>query len=199
MGIQSFSFRPALLALIFTLAVSAAPCVLAVVDSEAANTGSTTAATAGVDPAAAAAIAVIERFSAALATGQIDQAAALLDPAVIVLESGGVEQSRDEYLASHAKADAEFLKGAQVTLRHRRARASGDLAWVASESQVRVQKGADAMTIDSTETMVLEKAGADWKIVHIHWSARRADAASAEIKSLARPAKLGALGSGEAL
>lgn len=28
------------------------------------------------------------------------------------------------------------------------------------------------MTLLSTETMVLERNGADWRIVHIHWSSR---------------------------
>ena len=31
------------------------------------------------------------------------------------------------------------------------------------------------MMIDSTETMVLRKAADGWKIVHIHWSSRRAN------------------------
>jgi hypothetical protein len=138
-----------------------------------------------VDAAAAAAIVVVERFTAALVAGQIDQAAAHLDPAVIVRESGGIEQSRDEYLASHARADAEFLKDAEITLKRRRAQSSCDLAWVASESAIRVKRTPDAPTIDSTETMVLRKAGTDWKIVHIHWSSRRADARSSRLEPMA--------------
>ena len=177
MRVQPFGARSLALAVAVAVLVAAAPPA----HGDAQHTADTTTADSGsaavevaVDPAAAGAIAVVERFSAALATGQIEKAAADLDPDVIVLESGGVEQSRDEYLGGHAKADAAFLKDARVTLRHRRAQASGDLAWVASESEIRVLKDSDPLTIDSTETMVLRRTGDDWKIVHIHWSSRRA-------------------------
>ncbi|WP_257387828.1 nuclear transport factor 2 family protein [Tahibacter caeni] len=129
-----------------------------------------------IAPAAADAVAVVERFSAALSAGNPDKAAAELDPAVLILESGGVERSRDEYLAGHAKADADFLKGAQVSLTRRTAQASGELAWIGSESAIHAKKGADVVAIDSTETMVLRKTAQGWKIVHIHWSSRRAGA-----------------------
>jgi ketosteroid isomerase-like protein len=184
MRTQSFGPRSVAFALVIAGTVSAVPCASGDAHHAVASAVATvaTAAPPDVDPAAAAAIAVVERFSAALAAGQIDQAAAQLDPAVIVLESGGVEQSRDEYLASHAQADADFLKDAQVTLKRRRAQASGDLAWVASQSRILVKaNAADALTIDSTETMVLRKAGGDWTIVHIHWSSRRADATSGDV------------------
>jgi len=128
-----------------------------------------------VDPAAVPAVAIVERFSTSLAAGDIERAVADLDPKVLILESGGVEQSRDEYLAGHAKADAAFLKDAHITLKGRSARASGDLAWVASESEIHAMKGAEVMMIDSTETMVLRKAVDGWKIAHIHWSSRRAN------------------------
>ncbi|UXI66048.1 nuclear transport factor 2 family protein [Tahibacter amnicola] len=127
-----------------------------------------------VDPAAAEAIAVVERFSAALGSGDLPAATAELDPAVLILESGGAEHSRDEYLGGHAKSDAEFLKNAQVTLKRRTAQAAGDLAWVGSESEIHAMKGADMLMISSSETMVLRKTAKGWKIVHIHWSSRKA-------------------------
>jgi len=129
-------------------------------------------ATVQVDPVAADAIAVVERFSTALVAGELDKAAAELDPAVLILESGGAERSRDEYLGGHAKHDAEFLKAAQITLKQRRADATGDLAWVASESEIHAMKGADMLMVVSTETMVLRNTPQGWKIVHIHWSSR---------------------------
>jgi len=129
-----------------------------------------------IAPAAADAVAAVERFSTALATGKLDAAGAELDPAVLILESGSVERSRDEYLGGHAKSDASFLKSAQITLKRRTAHASGDIAWVGSESQIHAMKGEQMLMIDSTETMVLRKADQAWKIVHIHWSSRSAKA-----------------------
>ena len=119
---------------------------------------------------ARAALATIDRFSAALLAGDLKRAGAELDPQVIILESGGAERSAAEYLGGHAKADAEFLKTAQQKPGNRTARISGNLVWVASESELVVQKEGNPVTIDSTETMVLQSTANGWKIVHIHWS-----------------------------
>ena len=125
-----------------------------------------------VPEAAQAAAATVDRFFDALSAGDIEQAGAALDPEVIILESGGAEHSAAEYLGGHAKEDAEFLKTAQQNLGRRTARVSGDLAWVASESELQVHQDGKPVTIASTETMVLRLTDAGWKIVHIHWSSR---------------------------
>lgn len=131
-----------------------------------------------IEPAAAAAVATVERFSIALGAGDLARAGAELDPGVIILESGAAERSRDEYLGGHAKSDATFLKTAKTSLRRRTAQASGDLAWVSSESAIHAMKGKEMLMIDATETMVLRKSGKAWSIVHIHWSSRRAQGQS---------------------
>lgn len=125
-----------------------------------------------VPDSARAAAATVDRFFAALSAGNLDAAAVELDPDVIILESGGAEHSAAEYLGGHAMYDAEFLSTAQQTLKRRTARASGDLAWVATESGLQAQEGGKPLTIVSTETMVLRAMDAAWKIVHIHWSSR---------------------------
>jgi ketosteroid isomerase-like protein len=114
----------------------------------------------------------VDRFFAALSAGNLDAAAAELDPDVVILESGGAEHSAAEYLGGHAGHDAEFLGAAQQSLGRRTARASGDLAWVATESELQAQDDGKPLTIASTETMVLRATDAGWKIVHIHWSSR---------------------------
>ena len=123
-----------------------------------------------VPDAAEAAAATVDRVFAALSAGDLDRAGAELDPNVIILESGGAERSAAEYLGGHAKGDAAFLKGVHHALTHRTARASGELVWVASESELHVQKDGKPATIASTETMVLRSTPGGWKIVHIHWS-----------------------------
>lgn len=127
---------------------------------------------ADVPESARAAVATVDRFFAALSAGEIDKAAAELDPQVIILESGGAERSAAEYLGGHAKSDAEFLKKAEHKPGHRTARASGDLAWVASDNDLVIQQDGRPVTIASAETMVLRRTGSGWKIVHIHWSSR---------------------------
>ncbi|MGE0467270.1 MAG: nuclear transport factor 2 family protein [Steroidobacteraceae bacterium] len=121
---------------------------------------------------ARAAVAAVDRFFAALSAGNIARAAVELDPQIIILESGGAERSAAEYLGGHAKSDAEFLKTAKHQPGHRIARASGDLAWVASDNDMVIQQDGKPVTIASAETMVLRRTGDGWKIVHIHWSSR---------------------------
>jgi len=118
------------------------------------------------------AAATVDRFFSALAAGDLKRAGTELDPEVIILESGGGEYSAVEYLEGHAKHDAAFLKAAHHQPGRRAARVSGDLAWVASESELHVQKDGKPTAILSAETMVLRSSAAGWKIVHIHWSSR---------------------------
>lgn len=130
------------------------------------------APTIDVPDDAKAAAATVDRFFAALKAGELEKAGAELDPEVLILESGGAERSAAEYLGGHAKGDAAFLKDAHHKLLHRKARASGKSAWVASESELHVERDGKPATIVSTETMVLRSDHAGWKIVHIHWSSR---------------------------
>lgn len=132
----------------------------------------TAGAEQSIAPEAADAVAVLERFTAALSAGDLDGVAADLDPAVLILESGGAERTRDEYLGGHAKHDAEFLKAAHIMLKRRMAQASGDLVWVGSESEIHASKDDKTLTISSTETAILRRTAQGWKIVHLHWSSR---------------------------
>ena len=125
-----------------------------------------------IAPAAAEAVKVVDAFSAAIKAVRIDEAAKLLDPQVLILESGSSERSRDEYLREHAIADAAFMQTAQQQLRYRQAQVEGNLAWVGTESELQTVKDGKPMTLLSTETMLLKKTTQGWKIVHIHWSSR---------------------------
>jgi uncharacterized protein (TIGR02246 family) len=129
-------------------------------------------APAVVDTAAQPAVAVVEQFSKALQAADFKRVGELLAEDVLILESGGAERSREEYLGHHAIFDAAFLKGAHVQVKQRVARVEGPLAWVGTESELHAMKDGKALTLLSTETMILKKAGADWRIVHIHWSSR---------------------------
>jgi uncharacterized protein (TIGR02246 family) len=128
-------------------------------------------AAAPADPAQAA-IDVVEQFSAALKAGDLDRVGALLADDVLVLESGGAERSKQEYLGHHAGADAEFLKDTHVQVTGRTARLAGDVAWVGTESELHASNNGVPLTLLSSETMILARTAAGWRIVHIHWSSR---------------------------
>jgi ketosteroid isomerase-like protein len=132
----------------------------------------TAGAEQGIAPEAADAVAVLERFTAALSAGDLDGVAADLDPVVLILETGGAERTRDEYLGGHAKHDVEFLKMAHIILKRRTAQASGDLVWVGSESEIHASKDGKMVMISSTETAILRRTTQGWKIVHLHWSSQ---------------------------
>lgn len=130
------------------------------------------AAASQVSEQAKPAIAVVDQFSTALHAGDLDRAGKLLADDVLILESGGAEHSRKEYLEGHAIQDAAFLKQAQSQIKRRTARVVGKLAWVGSESELHATKDGKPMTLLSTETMVLQNTAGVWRIAHIHWSSR---------------------------
>ena len=120
----------------------------------------------------AAALAVVERFHAALRTGDSSGVMAVLAPDVIVLESGDMED-RAAYLAHHLPADIEFAKATteqrdpwQVTVR-------GDVAWVASTGRTRGTFRGREVNSASAELMVVVRTPAGWRISAIHWSSHR--------------------------
>ncbi|HVR82339.1 MAG TPA: nuclear transport factor 2 family protein [Luteimonas sp.] len=132
----------------------------------------TAASTQQVSEQAKPVVAVVEQFSSALKAGDLKRAAEALADDVLILESGGAERSREEYLGHHAIADAAFLGGAKIALQQRTARIDGNMAWVASESELQATEDGKPMTLLSTETMILHKTADGWRIVHIHWSSR---------------------------
>lgn len=125
-----------------------------------------------VPSAAQAAVSVVERFNQSLVAGDLKTVESLLSADVLILETGGAERSRDEYIGHHAISDAQFLKGTHSQIKRRTARIDGGLAWVGTESELHASKDGKPMTLLSTETMVLTNTPTGWQIVHIHWSSR---------------------------
>ncbi len=125
-----------------------------------------------IDASAKAAIAVVDQFSKALKDGNVENAGKSLADDVLVLETGGAERSREEYLSGHAISDSAFLKGARVEIKHRIARSDGNLAWVGTESELHATPNGQSIALRNTETMVLRRDAGQWKIVHIHWSSQ---------------------------
>ncbi len=121
--------------------------------------------------AADSAVATAAAFQEALNSDDAVQVKALLDPKVLIFESGAAERSRAEYAAHHLRADMDFLKTVTYKLQRQTGDTVGDLAWVASESRMTGTSSGKAIDLLSTETLVLKKGTAGWRIVHVHWSA----------------------------
>jgi ketosteroid isomerase-like protein len=132
-----------------------------------------------VAPAASTPEATVEAFAQALRRGDTATLRSLLAPDVLILEGGGAERSAEEYLGGHAVSDAAFRKDAHIQQTARTVKTEGNLAWVATESELHVERDGQPVTLSSAETMLLQKIDGAWRIVHIHWSsARRAQKAT---------------------
>lgn len=117
--------------------------------------------------------AVVDAFSAALRAGDAAALEKLLAPDVFIAESGGAERSFAEYAGHHMPADMAFSKAVSTTIKDRRIFEGGSLATVVTEA---VSKGTwrdKPVHSRLMETMTLQKAGDEWRIVHIHWSSAK--------------------------
>lgn len=125
-------------------------------------------------PAAGEAAAIVDVFHAALQRNDVNGAIALLSEDVVIFEAGRVERSKAEYAAHHAPADAAYSAAVPSTLLRRTATAEAGSAWIVSETRATGRYKDKAVDQLSTETMMLRKDPAGWRIVHIHWSSRAA-------------------------
>ncbi len=116
---------------------------------------------------------IVDAFHAAIARGDGDAALALLDPQVVIFESGGAEMSRQEYASHHLGGDMRFSQAVERKLVARDSGGSGDVAWVLSRSETHGTFGEREIHARGTETMILRRTDAGWRIVHIHWSSGR--------------------------
>lgn len=109
-------------------------------------------------------------FHQALSEGDAQRVRALLDPGVLILESGGVERSLEEYASGHMNSDMAFMQAVSSQRLSRHSRTSADMAWVATETALRGTYNDRDIAVKSQETLVLQRADGQWRIVHVHWS-----------------------------
>ena len=123
-----------------------------------------------VAPAAQPAAAIVDRFHAALSRGDTASAASLLAEDALIFEAGGVERGKAEYASHHLASDAAFAKAVPAARNRRSGHAIGTMAWIATEGRTSGTYNGKPVDRVTAETMVLQKVGRNWKIVHIHWS-----------------------------
>lgn len=94
----------------------------------------------------AAVVEAVERYHAALESGDTATAMALLASDAVILESGGIE-SRAEYLSHHLSADMEFAKAVPRERGEIRVRVHGNTAWARPPASPRVDSGTGRSTL----------------------------------------------------
>lgn len=119
-------------------------------------------------------VAVVDAFHLALSAGDRDAALAHLDADVRIFEGGGAEMSRDEYASHHLGGDITFAAAMTREITHREHNVAGDVAYVLSRTRTTGTFREREIDSIGTETMVLRQGDDGWRIVHIHWSSRRA-------------------------
>lgn len=128
----------------------------------------------GLAQAGSEAEATVKAFHDALAKGDRDGALATLSDGVSIYEQGWVEQSKAEYAAHHLDSDISFSKAVTSATTSIDVMVDGQLALVTSQSTTKGTFEGKPVNSIGLETMVLRNVGGDWKIVHIHWSSRKA-------------------------
>ena len=114
----------------------------------------------------------IGAFHTALSSGDRDAVLAVLDPEVLIFESGGAELSRAEYASHHLDADMEFSAATGRTIVDQRSGRSGEVAWVLTRSKTSGTFRDKTVNARGVETMLLRRTEHGWRIAHIHWSSR---------------------------
>jgi len=115
----------------------------------------------------------LDRFHLAISKSDRAAAASILAADVQIFESGFVERSRDEYLSHHFESDAKFAGAVgRKVIRHSE-RTAGNMALVLEETETEGNYEGQPVKLIGTETAVFRLEGANWQIVHIHWSSRR--------------------------
>lgn len=109
-------------------------------------------------------------FHAALAAGDKAKALSLLAPEVAIYESGHIERSRDEYASLHLPDDIDFARSSTRKVLKESERLDGNTAVVWEESETTGVSIGMPLQLVGTGTMILEKRGDAWAIVHVHWS-----------------------------
>ena len=114
-----------------------------------------------------------ESLYAALKTGDTELVEAILDPGVLIFESGGVESSFEEYASHHLGADIEYMKTVEREILSRQVYEQGDISVIATRAQFNSTYNGKTTITMSNETLVLQKQEQGWRITHIHWSSKR--------------------------
>jgi ketosteroid isomerase-like protein len=118
---------------------------------------------------------VVDDFHKAMRNLDTAAALSLLDRGLVVYEFGMVDPTVEAYGLRHMPHDMDLARATSSKLETRRTGGEGNDRWVLSTYRV-TGKTVDSRPIDHTtlETAILRRSGANFRIVHIHWSTNNA-------------------------
>jgi ketosteroid isomerase-like protein len=103
-----------------------------------------------------------------------------LEDRVIIFEGGFIDAGRIQYDEQHLSEDLAYSATMRYQLIHREAYVSGDLGYVISQGRSVGRYEGRQLQYNGTETMILRRGPAGWKIAHIHWSGHEAKTTPAD-------------------
>lgn len=127
---------------------------------------------ASADPARDVAMikSIVNDFHRALEENYRQGVLSLLEDRVIIFEGGFIDAGRIQYDEQHLGEDLAYSTTMRYQLIHREAYVSGDLGYVISQGRSVGRFEGRQLQYNGTETMILRRGPAGWKIAHIHWS-----------------------------
>ena len=113
-------------------------------------------------------MAAVKGFKGALASGDSSKAIGFLHNDLVVFESRRAENLA-QYRSGHLAADIAYLKTVTQSISKETLMLSVDLAFYTSLYTSSGMSRGRQVNSNGTETMVLARTPAGWRILHIHW------------------------------
>jgi uncharacterized protein (TIGR02246 family) len=137
--------------------------------------------TASAADEAAAVRAVIAQYAKGLETGDMAALEKIWaqDDATSVAEAGSFNHGWADFRDHHLRPEIEGMKNVKFLTEDLRVHVNGKLAWVTFNYKMSGESKGRAFDNTGAATMVLEKRGKAWLIVHQHTSAKRRPATPA--------------------
>ena len=111
---------------------------------------------------------IAQSFHEALSRGDSTAALAILHPEVLVFE-GGRSETKEQYSRAHLRADIAFASAVRRETLSDSVLVHKDVAVYARDYRARGQYRDREVDFTASETMVLLRAPAGWRILHIRW------------------------------
>jgi ketosteroid isomerase-like protein len=121
---------------------------------------------------------VVDAYREAVKRGDRAGVVAELAADLVIYEQGFEEHGRDAYVEHALGNDLTFASMVQREQLGREAWEDGNVAWVLVRSVDRGDFDGRKLELENTETLLLRRTDAGWKIVHIHRSAHPREAAA---------------------
>src|SRR6185295_11496440 len=138
------------------------------------------------NPAAAAAV---DDFHKALSRNDTRGALSFLSRDLVVYEWGLIDPTLAQYAFKHLPLDMDAAAATAWSLQDRKVRGTGDVYWVLSTYRVTgYDKLGAAIDNETLETVLLQRMGDAFKIIHFHWSSTPAGTAAPAIAGAVAPA-----------